>query len=208
MLSVLDGVDRLAFIPFAVFDRSRYGVAAAGRFKQEGIDVDVVTADEDGREILQRAAAVFVGGGNTFRLLKALQDSALLEVVRRRVVEGMIYMGASAGSNIAGPTIRTTNDMPIVQPRSFDALGLVPFQINPHYVDADSASSYMGETREQRLTEYLEENEMPVVGIREGAWIRLDDDDGVLGGRTSARILQRNAEPEERPPGASISDLL
>ncbi|MCP4201912.1 MAG: dipeptidase PepE [bacterium] len=208
MLSVLAGADRLAFVPFAAFDRSAYGATAAERFQREGVDVDVVTADERGRMTLERAVAVFVGGGNTFRLLKTLQDSGLLDVTRRRVAEGMAYMGASAGSNIAAPTIRTTNDMPIVQPRSFDALHLVPFQINPHYIDADPASSHMGETREQRLIEYVEENENPVVGIREGAWIRVDGRSAVLGGRTSARILRRDAEPEERPPGASLSDLL
>lgn len=208
MISVLDGVDRVAFVPFAVFDRAGYGETASDRFRREGIEVEVVSADDDGREMLQRASAVFVGGGNTFRLLKTLQDSSLLEVVRRRVVEGMIYMGSSAGSNIAAPTIRTTNDMPIVEPRSFEALNLVPFQINPHYIDASPDSSHMGETREQRLTEYLEENESPVVGLREGAWIRIEGEDAVLGGRTNTRILRRDQEPEERPPGASISDLV
>lgn len=208
MVSVLDGIDRLAFVPFALFDREAYGRAAAARLEKAGVGVDVVTADAAGRKLIERAEALFTGGGNTFRLLKTLREAGLLEVIRRRAREGMIYMGSSAGSNIAAPTIRTTNDMPIVQPDSFDALGLVPFQINPHYIDADAGSSHMGETREQRLLEFLEENETPVVAIREGAWIRREGGEARLGGRTGARILRRGREPEERPPGASLSDLL
>jgi dipeptidase E len=117
-------------------------------------------------------------------------------------------MGASAGSNIAAPTIRTTNDMPIVEPDSFDALGLVPFQINPHYIDPDPGSSHMGETREQRLEEFLEENALPVVGIREGVWIRVDGREATLGGKKGTRIFRQDREPEEREPGASLSDLM
>jgi dipeptidase E len=124
------------------------------------------------------------------------------------VDDGLLYMGASAGSNIAAPTIRTTNDMPIVQPTSFDALGLVPFQINPHYIDPPTGSTHMGETREERLVEYLEENETPVVGLREGAWLRVEDGRVWLGGTRAARIFRRDAAPEERAPGADLSDLL
>ncbi len=119
----------------------------------------------------------------------------------------MVYMGASAGSNIAGPTIKTTNDMPIVQPRSFEALGLVPFQINPHYLDPEPDSTHMGETREQRLSEFLEENETPVVAIREGAWIRTDESGSRLGGAHTARIFRRGREAEELEPGADLSGL-
>lgn len=208
MLSMLGPIDRLVFVPFALFDRSAYGRAAAARFERAGVQVDVATADENGRRLLESARAVFVGGGNTFRLLKTLQDSGLLAVVRDRVHDGMVYMGASAGSNIAAPTIRTTNDMPIVEPGSFDALDLVPFQINPHYLDPEPVSSHMGETRQQRLEEFLEENAVPVVGIREGAWIRVEEGAALLGGRRGARIFRRNRKPEERAPGVSLSDLL
>ena len=205
---MLGGVDRLVFVPFAVFDRVAYGRAAAERFEKVGIRIDVATADEDGHRLIEEASAVFVGGGNTFRLLKSLQASGLLERLGSRVREGLVYMGASAGSNLAAPTIRTTNDMPIVQPDSFDALGLVAFQINAHYIDTDPSSSHMGETREQRLEEFLEENDRCVVGIREGVWIRIDGDSAVLGGRAGARIFRRDQEPEERATGASLADLL
>jgi dipeptidase E len=147
---------------------------------------------------------MFVGGGNTFRLLNTLYYYELLPWIRERVRTGMPYMGASAGSNIAGPTIKTTNDMPIVQPPSFDALGLVPFQINPHYLDADPNSTHMGETREQRLREYLEENEVPVVAIREAAMIRVEGDVVTLEGNAGARIFRRGREPYEIEPGNLI----
>lgn len=208
MLAVLDGIDRLTFVPFAVFDRERYGSTASSRFEKEGVRVDVATADPAGVGLVEDARAVFVGGGNTFRLLKTLRECGLLEPLKRRAKSGMIYMGASAGSNIAAPTIRTTNDMPIVEPGSFDALGLVPFQINPHYIDPDPCSVHMGETREQRLVEFLEENRTPVVGVREGSWIRVEEGVARLGGTRAARIFRGDREPEERASGSSLSDLL
>jgi dipeptidase E len=198
---------RLAFVPFAGFDRESYASTAQQRFAREDIDVRVITTGNNRFETLEWADAIFVGGGNTFRLLKTLQDADLLDAVRRRVDQGMLYMGASAGANIAAPTIRTTNDMPIVQPGSFEALGLVPFQINPHYIDPPEASTHMGETREQRLLEYLEENDTPVVGLREGGWIRIDREQARLGGIQAARIFRKDASAEERDPGADLSDL-
>lgn len=204
----LGGVRRLAFAPFALKDRAAYGRAAAERFGREGYEVAVLTPDAAGRSALGAAEAVFTGGGNTFRLLRTLRRSGLLEAIAARARAGMPYMGASAGTNVAGPTIRTTNDMPIVEPGSFDAMGLVPFQINPHYLDPATGSTHMGETREQRLIEFLEENETPVVGLRENAWIRVEGASARLGGRAGARIFRRHAEPEERAAGADLSDLL
>ncbi len=133
------------------------------------------TAENPGRA-LEEADAIFIGGGNTFRLLKALQDLDLIGRIRRKVCSGTPYIGSSAGSNIAGPTIKTTNDMPIVQPSSFDSLGLVSFQINPHYLDPEPGSTHMGETREERILQFLEENDTPVVGLREGAWLLVEGD--------------------------------
>jgi dipeptidase E len=151
---------------------------------------------------------VFIGGGNTFRLLKALYDHDLLGVIRERVSRGMPYIGSSAGSNIAAPTIRTTNDMPIVQPPSFDALGLVSFQINPHYLDPDPNSTHKGETREERIIQFLEENETPVVGIREGAMLRIENGKTQLRGSTGARIFRRGHEPVETVPGDYLDELV
>lgn len=151
---------------------------------------------------LQGAEAIFIGGGNTFRLLKALYGYNLLGVIRERVGNGMRYMGSSAGINVAGPTIRTTNDMPIVQPPSFDALGLVPFQLNPHYLDADPNSTHMGETREERLLQFLEENETPVIGLREGAILRIENGTSELLGAKGARIFRRKLTPVEVSAGS------
>ena len=144
---LVGGAKQLLFVPFALHDRAAYAEKARIRFAAEGIEVDALTANAAGRRLLSSAEAVFVGGGNTFRLLKTLQDSDLLGPLRRRVRDGLPYLGACAGINIVCPTIKTTNDMPIVQPASFDALGLVPFQINPHYLDPDPGSRHMGETR-------------------------------------------------------------
>ena len=206
--NLLGSIRRLAFVPFALKDRQAYGVKAAERLKAIGVEVTTLTDDEAGRRLAGEAEAVFTGGGNTFRLLKTLQDSGLLAILRERALAGMPYIGSSAGTNIAAPTIRTTNDMPIVQPASFEALGLVPFQINPHYLDADPSSSHMGETREQRIKEFHEESDTPVVGIREGAWMRIEGDRAVLGGSRGARIFRRGQEPEERRTGESLDDLL
>jgi dipeptidase E len=165
-------------------------------------------AANDPREAVAKADAIFVGGGNTFRLLKALQDLELIGPIRRRIRSGAPYVGSSAGSNVAGPTIKTTNDMPIVQPRSFDALGLVPFQINPHFQDPDPTSTHMGETREERILQFLEENETPVLGMREGAWIRVENRTIVLRGSNGARIFRRGEKPVEAVPGDEISGLV
>jgi dipeptidase E len=206
--ALLVGVKRLLFVPFALHDRAAYAAKARARLVSEGIEVEALTADESGRRAVQSAEAVFVGGGNTFRLLKTLQDAALLEPLRARALAGLPYLGASAGINIACPTIKTTNDMPIVQPARFEALGLVPFQINPHYLDADPESRHMGETREDRIREFLEENDVAVVGLREGAWLRMEGQDGQVGGASAARVFRRGRAPEELAPGASLKALL
>jgi dipeptidase E len=204
----LGPVRDLVFVPFALKDREGYGAKAAGRLAAIGVRARTLTADEAGRRMAREAESFFTGGGNTFRLLKTLQENGLLPILREKALAGTPYMGASAGTNIAAPTIRTTNDMPIVQPVSFDSLGLVPFQINPHYLDADPGSTHMGETREQRLKEFHEENETPVVGLREGAWLRVEGGHATLGGARGARIFRRDQEPEERETGASLDDLL
>ena len=143
-----------------------------------GYQLSSIHQCEDKQRAIKDAEAIFIGGGNTFRLLKALYEFDLLTSIRQRVENGMPFIGSSAGSNVAAPTIKTTNDMPIVEPPSFEALDLIHFQINPHYLDPDPASRHMGETREERMLQFLEENETPVVGLREGAMIRIEDGDG------------------------------
>ena len=196
------------FFPFALHDRESYATRAEQRFAAMGFSLSSAHTTDDPKKSIEEADAIFIGGGNTFRLLKALQDLEVIEAIRNRVVKGAPYIGSSAGSNVAGPTIRTTNDMPIVQPQSFDALGLVPFQINPHYQDPDPASKHMGETREERILQFLEENDTPVVGMREGAWIRVEDGRTMLGGENGARIFRRGQAPVEVRSGSEITDLV
>jgi len=203
----LEDRKNVLFFPFALKDWNSYATKARERFAAFGYTVTSAHAVADKVKAIEKADAVFIGGGNTFRLLKTLQDDGLLEPIRRRVESGMAYIGSSAGSNVAAPTIRTTNDMPIVQPRSFDALGLVPFQINPHYLDADPGSTHMGETREERIIQYLEENDTAVVGLREGAWLRIENRSVLLKGTTGARIFRRSQEPVEVNVG-DISKLV
>jgi dipeptidase E len=202
---VLNGVDEVVFVPYALTDHDGY--TATVRAALEPLGVSVVGAHTG--PVLQSAQAIFVGGGNTFRLVKTLHDSGDLTVIRDRVRGGAPYVGSSAGTNLAGPTMRTSNDMPIVQPPSFETLGLVPFQLNPHYLDPDPASTHQGETREVRISEFLEENDVPVLGIREGTWLRLHADTLTLGGLpVGARLFRRGAAPVEIAVGADLSELL
>ena len=202
--SFLGDVRRVLFVPYALFDRDKYAATAQQRFQKMGYMLTSVHTATDPVAAVDETDAVFIGGGNTFRLLKALYDFKLLDPIRNRVSNGMPYIGSSAGSNVAAPTIKTTNDMPIVQPPSFDALGLVSFQINPHYLDPDSNSKHMGETREERIIQFLEENDTPVVGLREGAMLRIEHGNTILRGSTGARIFRKGMEPIEILPGARL----
>jgi dipeptidase E len=204
----LAGVTRVLFVPHALKDHAAYADKARGAFGSIGRDLDSLHEASSPRGAIREAQALFVGGGNTFRLLAALCRLELLGPIRERVAEGMPYMGASAGSNVAAPTIRTTNDMPIVEPPSLTALGLVAFQINPHYLDPDASSRHMGETREERLRQFHEENAAPVVGLREGAMLRVEGGHVVLKGSAGARIFRRGQEPVEESPGAELAGLL
>ncbi|MDD9348556.1 dipeptidase PepE [Mumia sp.] len=199
---------RVAFVPYALADRDAYTARAATALASVGITVQGVHRASDPRAVVDAADAIFVGGGNTFRLLRALQRTGLLATIGERVRDGVPYVGSSAGTNVACPPIRTTNDMPITEPAGLTALGLVPFQINAHYVDADPASTHMGETREERLEQFLEDNDVPVLGMREGAWLEVTETTARLGGVSGSRLLRRGAEPVELPPGADMSDLL
>ncbi|HJW93930.1 MAG TPA: dipeptidase PepE [Thermoanaerobaculia bacterium] len=187
---------RVAFIPYAATDHAGYTKNVRERFAK--MDLEIV--DE-----MQGADALFVGGGNTFRLLKTLYDRNLLDAIRDRVRGGMPYIGSSAGTNITCPTIRTTNDMPVVWPPSLDALGFVPFQINPHYLDPDPNSKHQGETREERIRDFHEDNDTPVVGLREGTMLQVEDADVRLIGSMPARIFVKGESPYELEPGNVVS---
>jgi dipeptidase E len=204
----LGNVKRVLYVPFALYDRDKYAATAQQRFAKMGYGLSSIHTASDPRQAVHEAEAVFIGGGNTFRLLKALYDFDLLRPIRERVEAGMPYMGSSAGSNVAGPTIRTTNDMPIVQPPSFDAIGLVSFQINPHYLDPDPNSKHMGETREERILQLHEENDTPVVGLREGAMLRIEEGETILLGSSGARVFRKGLEPIETLPGAHLNAFL
>lgn len=204
----LGSIERVLFVPYAIADRDGYAAKTRERFAAMGYALESLHQASGERRAIAEARAIFIGGGNTFRLLKALYDLDLLPLIRSRVENGMPYIGSSAGSNVAGPTIRTTNDMPIVEPPSFDALSLVPFQINPHYLDPDPGSTHMGETREERILQYLEENETPVVGLREGAMLRIENGTTELKGSAGARIFRKGEPPVEILPGSKLDDLL
>ena len=204
----LGRLERVLFVPFALHDRDAYATLARERFKAMGYDLQSVHEIADAPQAVDQAQAVFIGGGNTFRLLKAIYDSELLAPIRRRVAEGMPYIGSSAGSNVSCPTIKTTKDMPIVEPPSFDALALVSFQISPHYQDPDPSSTHMGETQEERINQFLEENATPVVGLREGAMLRVERGTIVLKGVSGARIFRRGHPPVETKPGMDISSIV
>jgi dipeptidase E len=197
------------FVPYAGSDPDAYTEAMREILATLGVHVTGAHRAPDPLTVLAEADAVFVGGGNAFRLLRAVQRNGLLPAIARRVQAGMPYLGVSAGANLACPTIRTTNDMPIVQPASLDALGLVPFQINAHYPDAHRDGAPAVAARDQRLGEFLQENDVPVLGLCEGSWLYvLHGTRAHLGGTTSARLLRRGQQPRDLLPGDDITDLL
>jgi dipeptidase E len=206
--SFLGSARRVLFFPFALHDRDAYAVTARARFDAMGYSLTSAHETAVPQKAIEETDAIFLGGGNTFRLLKALEDLDLIEAIRHKVSSGAPYIGSSAGSNVAGPTIKMTKDMPIVQPRSFTSLGLVPFQVSPHYLDPDPNSTHMGETQEERILQFLEENNTPVLGIREGAWLLCNDGNVTVKGQTGARIFRPGHAPLEVTPGTEISELV
>jgi len=201
----LADVRQVLFAPYALRQQDIYASKVAERFGSMGFQVHSLHCTPDPLAAVEEAQAIFIGGGNTFRLLKTLYERNLLQPIRCRVEEGCLrYMGVSAGANVACPTIRTTNDMPIVEPPSLRALGLVSFQINPHYADPDLNSTLMSETRDERLLQYLEENETPVVALREGAMLRLERGRLMLKGIAGGRIFRRGEPARELSPGSQL----
>lgn len=206
----LHGVREIAFVPYAAvtFSYAEYERRVAARFAELGIRVRSVHRADDPARMIRRAEAVCVGGGNTFALAKKMQEQGLMQAIRSRIRAGIPYVGWSAGSNVCCPTISTTNDMPIVEPESFRAIGAVKFQINPHYLDANP-EGHAGETREQRIREFIEANPRRwVVGLREGCMLRRENDRLELLGSRPMRIFRKGTEPFEANPGDDLSFLL
>ena len=156
-------------------------------------------------EAINKADGIFTGGGNTFVLINQLYNNNLMSTLKKVIEKGTPYLGTSAGSNICGLTIKTTNDMPIVYPPSFDALGLVPFNINPHYLDPNSKSIHKGETRETRIKEFHQFNTPVVIGLREGSWLRIKNNSISLKGNLSARVFEQNKPSYEVKPNTELN---
>ncbi|MDR2885728.1 MAG: dipeptidase PepE [Rikenellaceae bacterium] len=207
----LGDVGKVLFLPYAAvtFSYDEYLCKVQKRF--DDINVTVRSAHEFSHPAaaVEKAHAIVVGGGNTFALLKKMQDHGLMDPIRKRVREGKVpYIGWSAGSNVACPTIRTTNDMPIVEPGSFEALGLVPFQINPHFTDA-KLEGHAGETREQRIEEFLEANHRTwVAGLRESCMLTLEGHELMLSGPHPMRVFRHGQKPKEVTASESLSFLM
>lgn len=206
----LKGVSQVAFVPYAgvTFSYDAYVDKVQKRFDEIGVKVVGVHTSNSPRRAIEEAEAIVVGGGNTWRLLQQMQNNDLLDAIREKVLAGTRYVGWSAGSNVACPTIRTTNDMPITEPRDFNALSFVPFQINPHYLD-DSPANHGGETREDRIREFIEVNQfMFVVGLREGCLLEVTNGKVELRGKKPARIFHFGKDPVEVLPGGNLDFLL
>ncbi|MBI1747272.1 MAG: dipeptidase PepE [Acidobacteria bacterium] len=206
--SFLRPITRVLFVPFALHNHAAYHEKVRARLQQAGLQVEALPCDGSAPARVAEASALYIGGGNTFRLLNRLYQTGIIPAIRERVNQGMPYIGISAGTNVACPSIKTTNDMPIMQPPSFEALNLVPFNINPHYLDPDPSSNHQGETRPQRIAEFHEENGNIVVGLREGAMLRIESGHIQLRGLTGAKIFRPRETPYEISPGTCMDFLL
>lgn len=201
----------VAFVPYARpggTTHAEYTGITREAFSALGFEIVGLDEVDSPVDLIEEAEAVFTGGGNTFVLLRELYRTGVLQVLSERALAGMPYMGSSAGSNVAGLTIGTTNDMPIVEPPSFDALGLIPFNLNPHYLDPDPDSTHMGETRETRIREFHEFNGQPVLGLREGAMLRVEGDRAQVLGASGGRLFRAGVEAQEVAVGSDLSSLL
>jgi dipeptidase E len=214
MRAFFGDVGRLLFIPYALRDHDGYVKDMTERGLHAGYALDAIHHHADPVRAVEEAVGIFIGGGNTFRLLNDLYRLGLLEVIRDRVRHGLPYLGISAGTNVACPTIKTTNDMPIVAPPSLDALGLVPFQVNPHFFsgqtfvkhDDGSLHEHLGETRDDRLREYHEINDLPVIGLWEAGLLRCEDGRVELSG-APARVFRKGQPAVDVAPGTDLAGL-
>lgn len=198
------------FIPYAAvtFSFDEYASKVEERFAEIGHHVAGIHTFADPLEAIKNAEAIVVGGGNTWQLVRMLHEQKLMEAIREKVLSGTPYIGWSAGSNVACPTLRTTNDMPIIDPLGFNCTGLVPFQINPHYLDANP-DGHAGETREQRIAEFIEINpDIYVAGLREGCMFKFENGQLELIGSKPCRIFKRGQDPIELKAGDDFNFLM
>jgi len=196
------------FIPYARpsgISHEEYTEKAASVFTKINITIKGIHEYENPALAIQNAEGIFTGGGNTFLLVKQLYHEKIMTTLKETLEKGIPYLGTSAGSNIAGLTMQTTNDMPIVYPPSFQTLGLIPFNLNVHFLDADSQSTHMGETRETRINEFHQFNNFPVLGLKEGSWLEIKAGKIILKGNLSAKLFQKNHIPVEIEPNADLS---
>lgn len=203
-------VKKVLFIPYAAvtFSYDEYLVKVQNRFSEIGIEVTSIHTYDDPVSAVAQADAIVVGGGNTFHLVKNMYDQGVMDVIAQRVKDGIPYVGWSAGSNVVAPTLCTTNDMPIVSVASFKTLSLIPFQINPHYIDTHP-DGHAGETREQRIEEYIAANKsVYVAGLREGCMLNIEEDKMSLIGPRPVRIFRYGQKPKEYSSCEDISFLL
>jgi len=203
-------VSNLLFIPYARpggMSHDAYTERVRTAFQPLGIEVRGIHEFGSAKDAIKEAEAIFVGGGNTFVLLNKLYQEGLLSILRNKVHNGTPYLGTSAGSNITGPNVMTTNDMPIVHPPSLEALGLLPFNLNPHYLDPDPDSKHQGETRATRIKEFHAYNDQIVIGLREGSWIEVRDGEMLLKGPLSARIFKPGTEAYEFETDQDLTSL-
>ncbi|XP_022670242.1 alpha-aspartyl dipeptidase-like isoform X1 [Varroa destructor] len=204
-------VSEILFVPYARCDYEDYTTTVREAVEPMGFSVKGIHTFPSPVEAVNKAQCIFIGGGNTFLLLKTLYENQLVEPIRKRVLEGnLVYIGSSAGTNVSTPSINTTNDMPIVYPPTFEALNLIPFNINPHYVDADPSSKHMSESREKRIQEYLEQGSgRKVLGIYEGVLIEVEGDRATLRGERGGKVFVKcKAEPDAIQGNSDISFLL
>ncbi|MCM4160039.1 dipeptidase PepE [Antarcticibacterium flavum] len=198
------------FIPYARpggISHDEYTRLVRDTFQPVGIQIKGLHEYKDPVEAIKGASGIFTGGGNTFLLVEKLYRNKVMSVLKETLLAGIPYLGTSAGTNIAGLSMQTTNDMPIIYPPSFHTLGLVPFNINPHYLDPDTNSTHKGETRETRIKEFHTLNTQPVVGLREGSWLEVRADKISLKGPLPARIFKVDEVPFELEPNGSLTHL-
>lgn len=204
---VFENSSSIVFIPYARpsgISYDEYTKKAKEAFQSIGINVRGIHEFENPREAIKNAQGIFTGGGNTFELVNQLYKNGLIHVLKTSIENGTPYLGTSAGSNICGVNMMNTNDMPIVYPPSFETLGIIPFNINAHYLDPDPSSTHMGETRETRIKEFHVYNEISVLGLREGSWLEVFGDEVILRGKYTARWFQKDNSPVEIETGSFI----